>query len=177
MVKAALRRVFGKSKMQAWTELKKMKLIPGDSVDVVTEEIKSLLKCATDQSVIPETLVALQLIDALPSAVAEKVTLQYGEELQLEKIVSASKSLMAAMDSAVCAAAAQEDRRRGPSTATGRSSQIRCYGCQRFGHEKKDCRVVCYRCRARGHVQRLCPSGNGSEGVESAGSSTSLVQH
>ena len=178
VIKSDLRRVFGKSKMSAWTELKSIKVLPGESVDVVAEQIKGLLQCATAETKVAESLVALHLMDALPEQVAEKVAMQHGEELKLTKVINATKALVSSRDSATCAAAYAE-RRRGRGVAGGRppAESSRCSGCRRSGHEAKDCRVICYRCRARGHIQRFCPSGNGLEEAGSAGSPTSPDQH
>lgn len=131
----------------------KYKVLPGDSIDVVAEQIKSLLRCATADLFVSDALVAVLLVDALPKMVAEKVTMRHGEVMQLKKIVNAAKAQMVSMESATCAAAAGHcDWKRGQNAATGRSSQnIRCHGGQRLGHEK-ECLVICCRCWMRGHV-------------------------
>lgn len=176
-VKSALRRVFGKSKMVAWTELKSLKVLPGESIDVITEQIKALLKCVTSGSTVDESLVALHLLDALPETVAEKIAMQHGEDLKLKEVISAAKALRSS-ESSTYVAAAQAERNRGRRGAGGRPpNNDRCSGCQRSGHETKDCRVLCYRCRTRGHIQRFCPSGNGLEEAGSAGSPTSPDLH
>ena len=160
VVKAALIRVFGKSKLTAWRELREKRLFPGDSVDAMAEEIKSLLSVVTS-GVGPNALVSLFLIESLPKTIADQVLMQHGQDLEIHKIVESSKSLMsAAQDSSLSAATGL---RREPEPLRSNSAIKRCRGCGRSGHLQRDCMVVCYRCQGRGHIQRNCPNTSGND--------------
>ena len=184
-VRAALKRVFGKSKMKAWAELKSFRILPGESVDVAAEKIKSLLNNVSSGPG-AESMVALYLIDALPKVVADQIAMQHGEELDLQKVINSSKALMSSFTESAYAAVGgiskdqrQQVGRRG-TTDLPASASLRCFGCKRVGHLKRDCAVICFRCQARGHIQRFCPevsSGNGSAEAGSAGSPTPVPQH
>ena len=77
-VKTALRRVLGKSLATAWRELKELRLLPGQSVDVLAEEAKRLLGIIVGNDSPPQQVVSLALIDALPRTIADQV--RHGQE-------------------------------------------------------------------------------------------------
>ena len=104
-VKTALRRVYGLSKVEAWRKIKSMRLLPGDPVDVLADELSELLKIVLEADP-PDTLIAVTFIDALPSNLAEQITLLHGENMDLRGIVSSAKSLRIGQDGAEALAAA-----------------------------------------------------------------------
>lgn len=161
-IATALRRVFGKSITSAWQELKAVRLFPGEPVDVLVSRIQRLLSTVAAGAAVPEQVVSVHLIDALPPRVAEQVRLQHGEHMTLTDVSSCAKSLLSGADSPTeMTAGAARAHHVGSSTALKESP--RCYGCGRVGHTKRNCRVSCFGCQERGHIQRNCPllSGNG----------------
>jgi len=164
-VESALRRVFGRSKAAAWQALKTLQLTFGDSVDVAVDEVKSQLRTISGDEP-PGELVSLFIIDALPGAVAERVRLTCGEHMKLTEVSSAAKSLLTALPGTGQASAAAEKPRPPVDFGSGRSDdrqQIRCFGCRRLGHRRRDCNTICYRCGKAGHLQRFCETAAGNE--------------
>ena len=45
-------------------------------------------------------------------------------------------------------------RPQDPSTFSNRL--LRCHGCNRLGHVRKNCRIRCYNCGQSGHVKSEC---------------------
>lgn len=71
-IKAALQRVFGLRKATAWQRLKALHLFPGESVDVLVNEAKTLLRTITGDDP-PGEIVPLAILDAVPVEIREKV--------------------------------------------------------------------------------------------------------
>lgn len=152
IVEGALRRVFGRTRISAWQELKSMRYNTGDAIDVVADRIQSLLK--TIAGVEPaEEIVSLFVIDALPSHIADQVRLHHGEKLPLGPILSCIKGLVSATTDSVVAVGAQG--RKENSSAT-----VRCFRCGRRGHVASNCQTECFRCGQRGHIQRNCDASS-----------------
>ena len=162
-VAAALRRVFGKTITAAWNELKELQYFPGEPVDVLVTKIQRLLKIVARGSSVPEQLASTFLLDALPARVSEQIRLQHGEEMRLEKVASCAKALLSDPEQSRGIAATASRPQRVGSAAT--TSSLKCHGCGRVGHLRRNCRIVCFGCQERGHLRRNCPaavSGNGS---------------
>lgn len=162
-VKSELFRVFGRSKLQAWQDLNDVQFIPGDSVDILADQIKGSLRIMVgDAAAIPDELVSFYLIDALPSQISSQIKVRHGETMELSPIISCAKSLLAnpsELNSTAAMAVKPVDRRpRG-------LSQLRCDGCRRRGHTLEQCTTTCFRCGEVGHLRPSCPklanSGNG----------------
>ena len=168
-VAAALRRVYGKTKVSAWQEMKLLRFLPGDSVDVLADQINRLLTVVVGSQAFPEQLAAAFLLDALPLKVAEQVRMQHGEKMVLSEIVSCAKALTSSTTlSSDCAAGATHIK---PKLREDRNvpKELRCYCCNQSGHVRKNCHIVCFRCQARGHFQRNCPASfSGNERAEAA---------
>ena len=162
----ALRRVYGKSETRAWKELKSLKLFPGEPVDVLADQVTTLLSVAAGGNSVPGELAAAFVLDALPPTIAEQVRLQYGEEMNLQSVISGAKTLLAGLDDHNTAGAAatarsvaiDAERRSVTSDERRTTAKLRCYGCNRMGHVRRTCPTVCYGCGERGHLQRSCPS-------------------
>ena len=160
----ALRRVYGKTKAIAWAELKTLRLLPGEPVDVLADEVSTLLGIVTGGKELPCQMTALFVLDALPAPVAEQVRLQQDEDMELDKVVSTAKAILAGSRLQEGAAAGVIQgrsagggrRAAGVEKNGGASSTVRCFGCDRAGHVRRDCNVVCFRCRETGHIGRHC---------------------
>lgn len=154
---SALRRSFGISRLRAWQDLKETKFLPGESVDILADEISSALAIITgDKANVSDKIVSCHLIDALPTPVAAQVKLQCGESLDLQVVISCAKSLLSDSSDPTMSAATGL-----VNTANGRrmekSTKPRCSGCRRIGHSVQDCNTTCYRCGEVGHLRYNCP--------------------
>ena len=173
-VKTALRRVFGKSLATAWRELKELRLLPGQSVDVLAEEAKRLLGIIVGNDSPPQQVVSLALIDALPRTIADQVRMHHGATMELESVVDCAKSLLVGAEQANLFPAAMSStahtRARGPEQpVTTEKRTIRCHGCHRTGHVRRECTTECFKCGGRGHLQRECPlNASGNDGARAA---------
>lgn len=166
-IKNALRRVFGKTKAAAWREVKSVKLLPGESVDVMADQIQTLLGIITDGDV-PEQMVSTFLLDALPGEISAQVIMQCGEDMELRPIISCAKSLLINFKDKAVGASAMHGR-SGTFTDGGHSSwssRARCEGCRRFGHQQRNCQTICYKCNKKGHMQRDCMVASGNDKAE-----------
>lgn len=164
----ALRRVYGKSISTAWQELKSLRLFPGEPIDVLVTRIQRLLRVASNDKAVSDSMVSLFLLDAIPSRIADNVRMQHGEKMDLTAVTSCVKALLSSSEPSndFAAGYSQAHNLRGEDPDLGGSpvrSTQRCFGCGRVGHTKNTCRVKCYRCREVGHIQRHCPAvaGNG----------------
>jgi hypothetical protein len=168
-VESALRRVFGRSKATAWHALKTLQLVHGDSVDVAVEEVKSLLRTISGDDP-PGELVSMFILDALPGTIADQVRLTCGEHMRLTEVSSAAKSLLTVVPGMSQASAAA---RRPLDSVRNEDRQLRCFGCRRLGHRRKDCNTVCFRCGKTGHLRRFCEDAATGTGNERAGAAFS----
>ena len=152
-VKAALLRSFGKTKVAAWEELKTLRYFPGESVDMLVDDAKSLLEVIVGGSP-PEELVSLFVLDAMPREISDQVRLHHGEQLNLEKVSSCAKSLTVVPGKGIVAGV--NSSRTGGSQSPMRQRTIRCYKCGLLGHVARNCQTVCPQCGQHGHVRRDC---------------------
>ena len=162
-IKTELKRVFGRSKLSSWQQLKSMQLLPGERVDDAVSDIKSWLKTISGDTPVPEELLSLFLMDALPKSVADNIRTQHGENLRIAEVSSCAKALMLNMNDEQGAAAGVVDRStrwRGAADAERSRPEprreVRCYGCHRIGHLQRNCAIRCHRCGQRGHLIREC---------------------
>ena len=165
-IKKALRRVFGKSKAEAWKELKSLVLIAGESVDI------QRIVCAGKDPA--EKLVAAYFLDAIPNKVGEQVRVLHGEDMSLVEVVSAAKALLVSVsadyvnDCVGVGMLCYNTDKRKIERPNFQGSIPKCYGCGRFGHVKTFCKTDCFGCGEIGHVKDNCPnrrSGNGKVGT------------
>ena len=152
--------------------IKKFTIFPGESIDILVDRTKTLLRIIAGKEP-PMEIVSLFILDALPRHVAEQVRLHHGEKLDLESVISCVKSLLA--------------------SATGREAFVPTVTPTNFGRRESyrtiryPSNLRCFTCNERGHIQRNCPTlrdasykrpssendntknhpGNGSAGVAS----------
>ena len=197
-IKGALRRVYGKTKSAAWQEVKGLRLLPGEPVDVLADEARRLLSIVVGKDAPHEELVSVAQLDALPAEVARQVRMQHGEDMELAKVVSCAESLLADYGSgdgnmrslmvrmAVAAVAHRPRPVPGGMEAERGSGQVsaitgpRCHACHKAGHLRRDCSLVCFRCGEKGHFQRDCRAavqGNGRAGAATRDPAAPAQQH
>lgn len=166
----ALRRTFGKTKLQAWAELKSIKFFPGDSVDVMADEIATLWRTISDGQEVHESVVGLTLLDALPDRISSIIRLHEGEKVQLKNILLSAKSLLAGSGNMVgqCAVANTKAQVKGnavsfnhPKNVTNTHNIKRCFVCNATTHLQNNCpdkarEITCFKCGLTGHVARKC---------------------
>ena len=87
--------MYGKSKTAAWEELKNLKLIPGEPVDVLADKITILLRIVSDDCECPSQVAAMFVVDALPCRITEQIRILHGEKMDLKGVVGAAKTMMA----------------------------------------------------------------------------------
>lgn len=167
-VTAALRRVYGVSKISAWKRIKEKRLYPGELIDVVVDELRGLLKIVIGANP-PDELLSLMLVDTLPKEMAAQVILIHGEKMDLSSVMSCAKSLQISQQGAEAFAAVSISASKFPDKSTDLVAEApaqRCHCCKRIGHLRRDCPVTCYRCGQKGHYRRDCrlTSGNGQAG-------------
>ena len=164
-VKKELKRVFGRSKLSSWQQLKNLRFLPGEKLDETVNEIKSCLQTISGGKTYPEELVSLFLLDTLPKPIADNIRIQHGEKLNIDEVLSCAKALMLDFNDRGAAAGVvnrQPMRRTGGGMQDGerlRSDQwrgVRCFGCHRIGHQQRDCSIRCHGCGQRGHLMREC---------------------
>ena len=66
-------------------------------MDVLADEVGMLLGIVTGGKELPSQMGAVFVLDALPARVPEQVRLQHGEEMELSKVVSAAKAILAVL--------------------------------------------------------------------------------
>ena len=171
--------IFGITKILAWQYIKTLQLFPGDSVDLLVEKIKSLLRIITEESP-NEHLVAVFLLDSLPEQVSEIVKTQHGSDMNLTRIVLAAKNLLSTVNDCqrgeFCHTSIREKNYTSSRQKLSAKSS-RCYCCNQLGHTRNDCHVKCFNCGKRGHLKSDCYSklfpGNEVAGVERSEATTS----
>jgi hypothetical protein len=142
-IKVSLRGVFGLRRMEAWRRAAAHStLLPGDMVDVVFDELRTLVTIATAaagaESADPVgRMAACLLLERLPPAVRDQVLLNCGQHLKPEEVIACAKELLPNSRSDSTVGAAVEDAAERPADRSKRS--YRCYKCSKVGHIARDC--------------------------------------
>ena len=151
-------------------ELRSIQLGPDEQIDVLTEKIKTLLNIASGGKSVPEELVAMTVLNAVPTEVSRQVRLQHGEQMILSDVISSTKALLVDRNEYIqgFGAAAQLPIKRQKNITR---TKVTCFSCGLLGHIQKNCAIVCYRCGGKGYTQRTCRStlfpGNEQAGLAS----------
>lgn len=160
-IRKEFQRVFGLTKLHAWQNVKELKFFPGESIDVLVEEIKSSLRVLTEDKP-NDHLVAAFLLDSLPQKVSELVKIQHGSEMNLYSVVVSAKNLMSSTNdhyrmNEYCNASFRGTKDQSAKKGFNKvDNRIRCFCCKQLGHTRKDCHVTCFNCGRAGHFQRDC---------------------
>ena len=93
-VKAALRRVYGKSRMAAWASATSQALVPGEPVDAFVQKLYREVDTAIKGSDPARNVCALLLMIALPSEVCSRVAMHVGRDLDLSSIINAAQAIL-----------------------------------------------------------------------------------
>ena len=163
-----------------------LKYFTGKSLDVLVERIKSLLRTVMEEK--PNNhLVAVFLLDSLPENISELVRIQFGSQMNLSSILSASKNLLSSavvndhLASEFCHANVREKSERSGERKQIKEDDVKCFCCNQYGHIRRECHIICFKCGNRGHFQRDCfkqtASGNEVAGVEKSDPTASARRH
>ncbi len=147
----SLRKVYGMTKAAAWSQLKQLKFIHGDSIDVLAEHCAKLLNVVSGGEKVPEQLVSVTLLDALPDQVTQHIRMQHGESMRRAKIVEAAKSMLASAANEPFLLFADSKQHNSVTSFSGN-----CFGCGQKGHRKDKCRTKCQFCSRIGHTEKYC---------------------
>jgi len=176
-IKIALREVFGLRRMEAWRRAAAPgALMPGDMVDVVFDELRTLVTIATadagDDSKDPVgRMAACLLMERLPRNVRDQVLLHCGRHLKPDEVVACAKELLPSSNSDAMAGAAmggpathRQDDRRKQRPGDRSKWPVRCFRCNRVGHIARNCPATA---PAHSEVTSMADSavsGNGTAG-------------
>ena len=159
-IKAKLRAVFGLQRMDAWNQVASLgPVVPGDTIDVMFEEVKKLVGIAAKGEDLIGCIAACLLTARLLPPVRDQVLLQCGKDMKAASVV---KQLLSASRPGGLAAAANL-----PNKTTSKKAP------DRLNRQNDRGQIKCYWCRRPGHFARRCPtdlselpavSGNGQSG-------------
>ena len=91
----ALRRAYGKSKWEAWKQLKNLQLGPDERVDVLMDRIKALLNISSGEKAVPDELVSMSILDEIPPEISRQIRLRHAEQKLLSDMTDIATSAKA----------------------------------------------------------------------------------
>lgn len=161
-IKAELRAVFGLQRMDAWNLAASLvPIAPGDTVDVVFEELKKLVGIAAAGGDTEGRIAACLLISRLPLAIREQVLLQCGTDMEPTAVVKCAKQLMATSSSF---------NNVYTATTVAGSSLWNKPGSTAKPRKRKDLSTIrCFKCHVIGHIARNCHAKSAVSGNECTG--------
>lgn len=177
---SALVKAFGKEKVEAYEELKRLKWSQGISAEVFLSQVRRIVKSTGIEG---EEIVKLSFVTGLPTRVSSllRATTSIGD-VSAAELVSKTRALLQEMEGKEEAVMAAYINRK-------------CYNCGRPGHVSRNCREpdskgrsplqatvkgprrpggardpICFRCGKQGHYAKWCAeelsmAGNDLEGA------------
>ena len=116
-IKKALRSAFGMRRLDAWRAAQKKKLLIGDSIDALGEQISRCLSVSVAGGNTIEYVKGLTLLEALPTNIRDQVLLHLGEDLTYAKVLQTAKRICpqpATVEMSACGGADLKNRKPDP---------------------------------------------------------------
>ena len=92
-IKAALRRVFGESRYDAWSSFLSARAVTGEPLDVLANRISAWANVALAGGDPKDAACALVMMSALPAHVQDQVRMHVGQHPTLHQVVEAAKAI------------------------------------------------------------------------------------
>lgn len=142
-IKEELQRVFGTSRLSAWRLVKERQISNSENLEVASQEIRRNLRIAAAGADIPDALIAIMILDALPTSIREDVKVKLDNDFNSQDVIKVTQAYWS--------------NDKIETIAVVKSNDKKCFSCGRYGHDKKTCTTKCYNCNEIGHISRNCP--------------------
>lgn len=152
-----LRKSFGKTSFAAYDEFLSRQF-RDETPDVFANDLRKLASVFCNK--VDEGLLKVAFIKGFPPHISEQLRLSCNSDDSMSSLIDKAKLLVAGSDAfagvqSYGAAGSRNVRNRGRGRANMQFAP-RCYGCDRIGHVRSQCRIKCVRCGQIGHVAFKC---------------------